>query len=169
MLLAPGPDTTPQAAPFPVEVLGDAERLAVLAATGLLDSPPEEAFDRLTRLAAEFLDAPLAQVNLVDDHRQFSKSSVVPDGWPEDPNTLLADCYCKWAVAERAPIVVTDARTDPRTCDTGTSNVSSPRRTRHCWSGAGLGTAAPGSAWRRPSNGRTDEIELFSPASRSDG
>ncbi|HEX6037371.1 GAF domain-containing sensor histidine kinase [Longimicrobium sp.] len=119
MELVQDPETTTAAPPSLMEALGNAERLAVLAATGLLDTPPEEAFDRLTRLAAEFLDAPLAQVNLLDDQRQFSKSSVVPEGWPEDPNTPLADCYCKWAVAERAPIVVTDARTDPRTCDTG--------------------------------------------------
>lgn len=118
MRLAPEPDTTTRAPAFLAEALGDTDRLAVLAATGLLDSPPEEAFDRLTRLAAEFLDAPLAQVNFVDDHRQFSKSSVVPEGWGDGPNTPLADCYCKWAVAERAPVVVTDARTDPRTCDT---------------------------------------------------
>jgi signal transduction histidine kinase len=112
------PATTLATPVFPMQVLSDGDRLAVLAATGLLDTPPEEAFDRLTRLAAEFLDAPLAQVNLLDDQRQFSKSSVVPEGWPQDPNTPLEDCYCKWAVAERAPVVVCDARTDPRTCDT---------------------------------------------------
>ncbi len=117
MPLASDPDTTQDLPPFLLQALGNQERLAALAATGLLDSPPEEAFDRLTRLAAEFLKAPLAQVNLVDDHRQFSKSTVAPEGWPDDPNTPLEDCYCKWAVAECAPVVVADARTDTRTCD----------------------------------------------------
>jgi signal transduction histidine kinase len=119
MLLAPeAPTAAVPSATFLADALNDPERLAVLAATGLLDTGPEEAFDRLTRLASEFLDAPLAQVNLIDDHRQFSKSSLVPEGWPEDPNTPLADCYCKWAVAAREPIAVGDARIDPRTCDT---------------------------------------------------
>jgi signal transduction histidine kinase len=123
MLVAPAPDTAATGISLPslAETLGDAGRLAVLGATGLLDSPPEEAFDRLTRLASEFLDAPLAQVNLVDDRRQFSKSSIAPPGWPEGPDTALAECYCKWAVVERAPVIVSDARTDPRTCDTGTA------------------------------------------------
>ncbi|HTE17906.1 MAG TPA: GAF domain-containing sensor histidine kinase [Armatimonadota bacterium] len=115
------PEAPPAACLSPealAEILAEPGRLALLTATGLLDTPPEEAFDRLTRLAAEFLDAPLAQVNLVDGQRQFSKSSHVPDGWPEDPNTPLADCYCKWAVAERRPVIISDARTDPRVCDT---------------------------------------------------
>ncbi|HYW12871.1 MAG TPA: GAF domain-containing sensor histidine kinase [Longimicrobium sp.] len=119
MLLAPEPSVaTDTMAACLATVLNDPERLALMAATGLLDTPPEEAFDRLTRLASEFLDAPLAQVNLVDDHRQFSKSSLAPEGWPEDRNTPLPDCYCKWAVATGEPMVVTDARLDPRTCDT---------------------------------------------------
>jgi signal transduction histidine kinase len=105
------------------EALNDPGRLAVLAATGLLDTAPEEAFDRLTRLAAEFLDAPLAQVNLLDDVRQFSKSSLVPAGWPEGRDTPLEDCYCKWAVATREAVAVNDARTDPRTCDTASLRV----------------------------------------------
>jgi signal transduction histidine kinase len=119
MLLAPEPSVvTDTMAASLATALNDPERLALMAATGLLDTPPEEAFDRLTRLASEFLDAPLAQVNLVDDTRQFSKSSLAPEGWPEDPNTPLADCYCKWTVASGEPLIVTDARMDPRTCDT---------------------------------------------------
>jgi hypothetical protein len=49
----------------------DPGRLAALRATGLLDSPPEPSFDRLTRLAARIIRAPVALVSLVDADRQF--------------------------------------------------------------------------------------------------
>ncbi len=98
----------------------DPARLAAVAATGLLDTSPEEPFDRLTRLAARFLDAPLSQVNLVDDRRQFSKSCVAPPWWPEGRDTPLPDSFCKWAVVSREPVVVEDARADLRLADTGT-------------------------------------------------
>ena len=38
----------------------DPGRLAALRRTGLLDSPPEEAFDQLARFAAKAMDAPIA-------------------------------------------------------------------------------------------------------------
>ena len=94
--------------------IADPTRLAVLRATHLLDSPPEEAFDRLTRLASKLVDAPLALVNLVDDHRQFSKSCFAPAAWPSDREAPLADSYCKWAVIEREPVAIADARADER-------------------------------------------------------
>jgi PAS domain S-box-containing protein len=51
-------------------------RLKVLRDLGLLDTPAEERFDRLTRLAARLFDVPIALVNLVDATRLWSKSSV---------------------------------------------------------------------------------------------
>ena len=100
--------------PDPLEPLYDPARLAELAATGLLDSAAEESFDRITRLAAEFVATPLALVNLVDDRRQYAKSCVVPAGWPLGPEAPLADSYCKWAVASGAPLAIEDAALDPR-------------------------------------------------------
>ena len=47
-------------------VINDPERLRALHATGLLDSPVEEVYDRITRAAAQALDAPHALVSLVD-------------------------------------------------------------------------------------------------------
>ena len=43
----------------------DPQRLAALRRQVLLDTPPTEAFDRLTRLAARVLDAPVALLTLV--------------------------------------------------------------------------------------------------------
>ena len=48
--------------------------MEALRVTELLDSPPEESFDRLTRLANAVLDAPVSTMTLVDVHRQFFKS-----------------------------------------------------------------------------------------------
>ena len=50
------------------------DRLAALARTGLLDTPPEERFDRYTRVARRLFDVPIALVSLVDEHRQWFKS-----------------------------------------------------------------------------------------------
>ncbi|HVE77348.1 MAG TPA: hypothetical protein VNA89_00675, partial [Gemmatimonadaceae bacterium] len=82
----------------PVEV-GDAGRLAALHATALLDSPAEAAFDRLTRLAARLLRAPLALVTLVDAERQFFKSCVgLPQPWAAARETPLSHSFCQHAV-----------------------------------------------------------------------
>ena len=56
-------------------IVHNLQRLAVLERSGLLDSPPEEAFDRLTRLAMRLLRTPVALVSLVDRERQFFKSA----------------------------------------------------------------------------------------------
>lgn len=90
-------------------------RLQALQATGLLDSPADESYDRITRLVAERLDVPTALVSLVDHDRQFFKSQV---GLSEPSATLrqtpLSHSFCKHAVALDAPVIVTDATTDPR-------------------------------------------------------
>lgn len=102
--------------------IGDPARLKALRATGLLDSPEEEAFDRLTRLASRLLGTPLALVNLVDDERQFSKSRVAPPAWPEGRHTDMVDSYCKWTVASGEPVAIEDARLDERVSGSGTAN-----------------------------------------------
>jgi CheY-like chemotaxis protein len=54
----------------------DPGRLSVLRDIGLLDSPPEECFDRLTRLAAKTLDVPIALICLAHEKRDIYKSVV---------------------------------------------------------------------------------------------
>ncbi len=58
------------------ERLEDTARLGALRATQLLDSPPEEAFDRFVRLAARVLGAPAAFISLIDVDRIYFKSMV---------------------------------------------------------------------------------------------
>lgn len=61
--------------------LRDPARLAALRELDLLDTPDEEAFDRLTRLAARLLGTPTAFVSLVDAERQLFKSRVCRRNW----------------------------------------------------------------------------------------
>jgi phosphoribosyl 1,2-cyclic phosphodiesterase len=60
-----------QNAPLPPD---EAHRLRALHGLGLLDTPPEERFDRYTELACRTLRAPVALVSLIDTGRQWLKS-----------------------------------------------------------------------------------------------
>jgi formate hydrogenlyase transcriptional activator len=96
------------------ERIRDEARLEALRRTALMDSPQEEAFDRLTRLATTILHVPSAMVSLVDGHRQFFKSSVgLPEPWASLRQTPLTHSFCRHAVASGEPLVVTDSREDP--------------------------------------------------------
>ncbi|WP_052428757.1 GAF domain-containing protein [Mycolicibacterium rufum] len=95
-------------------VIADPDRLRALYATGLLDSGPEEIYDRITRAAADALDAPHALVSLVDVDRQFFKSAAGMElQTPEERQTPLERSICQYAVANGQPLILEDARTDP--------------------------------------------------------
>lgn len=86
------------------------ERLATLDSYQIMDSPPEIAFDRLTRLAADIFDAPMATVSLIDDKRQWFKSAVGLDE-SETPRDIA---LCSHIVESREPMIVEDATSDSR-------------------------------------------------------
>jgi GAF domain-containing protein len=95
-------------------VLRDPVRLAALRRTALLDSPAEQSFDRLTRLATKLLHAPVALVSLIDEDRQFFKSCIgLPEPWASQRETPLSLSFCQHAVAAKQPLVVEDARKHP--------------------------------------------------------
>jgi diguanylate cyclase (GGDEF)-like protein len=94
--------------------LGDPRRLAALAESGLVDSPPEAAFDRVTRLVAEVLHVPVALFTLVTDDRQVFKSSV---GVGDTRETPLSHSFCRHVVDSGAPLEVVDARLHPKVRD----------------------------------------------------
>ena len=94
-----------------MEKIQDAERLATLERTSLLDTPPEEAFDRLTRLATTLLRVPVALVSLVDGNRQFFKSCVgLPEPLASLRQTPLTHSFCKHVVASGEPLILSDIR-----------------------------------------------------------
>ena len=100
------------------QALNDPDRLAELSATGLLDSEPDESFDRLTRMVIRLLNVPVSLVSLVDNRRQFFKSQHgLPAPIAEERQTPLTHSFCQIVVNEGAPLSVTDALNDPRVCD----------------------------------------------------
>ncbi|MFO0888506.1 MAG: PAS domain S-box protein [Isosphaeraceae bacterium] len=107
------------ARPDPDPVLSE-ERLQKLRSLGLLDTPAEPRFDRLTRLAARFLNAPIAVVSLVDDRRQFFKSQEgLPEPWATRRETPLSHSFCKHVVRTGQPLVIRDAREHEQLRDNG--------------------------------------------------
>ena len=95
-------------------ILADRNRLASLRATGLLDTDPEESFDRYTRLASRLLDAEVALIALVTAERQFFKSAVgLPDDLRRERGTPLALSLCQHAVVRREPVVFEDLGAAP--------------------------------------------------------
>lgn len=96
----------------PAATLGDSRRLAALRGSGLLDSPADEVYDRLTRLAARLTEAPVAALSLVDQQRQFFKSQVgMAD--PSKRQTPVSQSFCQWVVAGGESVVVEDAASHP--------------------------------------------------------
>jgi len=88
----------------------EARRLTALHATRLLGSAPEEAFDRITRMAARLLNAPTALVSLVDTDVQWFKSRC---GF-EATETARDISFCGHTILEHEPLVIEDATKDPR-------------------------------------------------------
>ncbi len=88
----------------------EAQRLDALHQTHLLDTPPEEAFDDLTRLAAHLCGVPIAAVSLVDSDRQWFKSIV----GLELRETPRSAAFCAHAILQTKVFIVSDASADER-------------------------------------------------------
>jgi hypothetical protein len=86
-------------------------RLDALRALGLLDTPPEERFDRVVRLAQRIFDVPIVAVNLIGENCVFTKSAVGTEAGCETPRELA---FCPEVLKTGDPLIVTDARTDAR-------------------------------------------------------
>ena len=90
------------------------DRLAALRQTALLDTPPEEGFDRLTRMAARLLGAPTSLIALVTDERQFFKSAIgLPEPWASRRSAPLSFSFCSTVAGTGEPLIVEDARRHP--------------------------------------------------------
>jgi GAF domain-containing protein len=91
----------------------DGQRLKALKKLLILDTPPEERFDRITQFAMMEFEMPIAQVSLVDRDRQWSKSNFGLEQ-AEIPRGLS---FCGHAILERNTLVVPDALQDTRFSD----------------------------------------------------
>jgi diguanylate cyclase (GGDEF)-like protein len=88
-------------------------RLVALDSLGILYTPAEERFDRITRLACRVLDAPIAMVTLVDSACQWFKSKQGTLG-SEDARAFS---FCAHAILGEETMVVPNALLDPRFAD----------------------------------------------------
>lgn len=120
-----GPDALAYADPMKISgridaTVRDPERLAALERTGLLDSGPEESFERLAALAKRLVDAPVALVSLVDADRQYFKCCLgLAEPFASARETPLSHSICRHALTSAGPLVIPDAQQDPRTVDGG--------------------------------------------------
>jgi signal transduction histidine kinase/CheY-like chemotaxis protein len=90
----------------------------------LLESPPAEAFERLTRLATLATGAPIALVALVDLDRQIAGSCGISGDFPAAPRQLpLSQSYCQFVLRARAPVLVEDTLTHPLTSARASSSA----------------------------------------------
>jgi diguanylate cyclase (GGDEF)-like protein len=88
----------------------ESARLEALARYDVLGTPPEAAFDRITRLTKKLFTVPIAIVSFIDGHRQWYKSS---EGMTID-EVPRQDTFCKHVIAQGKPVIVPDATRDPR-------------------------------------------------------
>jgi len=93
-------------APIPAD---EEHRIAALRSLDL-SAAGEERFDRITRLAAAVLDVPVAYISLIDSDQQWFKSCIGLAGDPVDREIS----FCAHAILQDEPLVVEDARVDPR-------------------------------------------------------
>jgi GAF domain-containing protein len=104
----------------PPKLQNENARLATLRSLNILDTAPEERFDRLTRLAKRLFGVPIAVVSLVDENRQWFKSCVGLDA-TETPRDVS---FCAHAIAHDDILMIPDARADERFTTTRSSPTS---------------------------------------------
>lgn len=107
-------------APLPSD---EPQRLASLRALQILDTPHEERFDRITRLAQRLFDVPIAMITMVDAERQWFKSIQ----GLESRQASRDSAFCAHTILSAGVLEVEDALEDPRFCDnplvTGNPNI----------------------------------------------
>ena len=94
-------------APLPPD---ERQRLAALRRLNVLDTAPEERFDRLARLAQRLFEVPIALVSFVDENRQWVKSCQ----GLEMRETGRENAFCAHAILGPSSMVVPDALEDLR-------------------------------------------------------
>lgn len=93
-----------------MEQVRDGARLAALQALDILDTAREPEFDRLAELAASICQVPMAAITLIDERRQWFKSTYGIEMVELD----LALSFCTYGIQMGEPVVVSDALQDAR-------------------------------------------------------
>ena len=99
-----------QPAPIPSN---ESDRITSLKKLKILDTPPEERFDRITKLATRVFSVPISTITLVDANREWFKSVCGLDATEGD----RAVSFCGHALLEDEILIIPDAKKDPRFSD----------------------------------------------------
>jgi len=104
---------------MPADAQQEEARLRALHDLGLLDTPPSEAFDRITRMASQLFRVPISAVSLTDEDRQWFKSRVGVEAQqiPRDK------APCAKVASYRDVVVVPDLRADAFYSDSSLANA----------------------------------------------
>lgn len=86
------------------------QRLAALAHYDIIDTPAEEGFDRITRLAARIFGVPMSTIAFLDGHRQWFKSRRGLQSCETDRGSA----FCDVTIKQDQPLVIPDAQADVR-------------------------------------------------------
>ena len=116
--------------PWPLNELA---RINKLKGYGVLDTPPEPMFDRLTRLGSRHFGVPIALVNMVDETRQWCKARYGLE--PSFVERRLS--FCAYTILDEQVLVVPDTLEDERFA--GNELVTGPPHLRF-YAGAPLKT-----------------------------
>jgi sigma-B regulation protein RsbU (phosphoserine phosphatase) len=99
----------PDAPPLTIDPIREAKRLEDLRSLKLLDTQPEFRFDRITRLAADFFQIPIAYVAFIDSDRQWFKSHV---GLCHT-ETARDLSFCQYTIHRDEPFIIPDTHLHP--------------------------------------------------------
>ncbi len=91
----------------------ETKRLVSLHSLRLLDSAPEDRFDRITQMAKRLYDVDICLVSLVDSDRQWFKSRQGLSACETNRNIS----FCGHAILEEQAFVIKDTHEDPRFVD----------------------------------------------------
>ena len=143
------------APPIGIDPVRESARLEDLRSLKLLDTEPEDRFDRITRLAARFFQIPTAYVAFIDSDRQWFKSRVgmCP------PETTRQQSFCQYTIHRDEPLIIPslDAETRfpavtamlmvSRSRSSPIRITSGSSRNAECSAAAKLGECTPISRW----------------------
>ena len=91
----------------------ETRRLTALHSLDLLDTPPDERFERIARIAREVAHTPMAVVSLVDVYREWFKTRIGP--LPEELDREVS--FGAHAILDTEPMIIEDASVDLRFFD----------------------------------------------------
>lgn len=94
----------------PREITNERERLSALERLGIVDTPVEARFDRITHLASRVFDCKFAFISFVEERRQWFKSSANID-MSETPRH---DALCSHTIEQQHPLVIPNTLEDDR-------------------------------------------------------